>query len=303
MSASDLHHHLLRARFQSGEAAAQAWHAWRKAADLDKLDSDSFLLLPTLGDLIPEWTENDPDRGILQGIVRQAWSQNQLHSKALTQALGVLRDPGFAPRAALGPLVWQQRYWPRKAVRRIQAADLLIAPEQLTKIQQALVADGWTLVDGAASGQQFIFGPPVKLRSASVGTIRLWSRAIPVTDPPARSFGVPSIQDVTIEAFQIPTVSAEDDFIAALSGQFADGIDWRADALMIATHSDLDWNVIAGHTRHRSLVRQRLSHLRDVWSLQVPDAAVEAGFQASLVEAPLASLARTYYRWRDRQRT
>ncbi len=300
------HLHLLRARFaQTAEEATHAWHLWRDATDLNQLDSDSFLLLPALGDLIPEWINNDPDYHILHGIVRQAWSQNQLQLKAFACAFRVLRENGLAPRAAHGPLVWQSRYWPRKAVRRIQSADLLIAPAQLAKIQQALIASGWNLTRTATSRQQFLFGPPVELSLAPVGTLRLWSRAMPVTDPPTRTFGTPSIHslkiDASIDELQLPVVSSEDDVIAALGGQFADGIDWRVDALMIATRTDLDWSIVAEHARHRSLIRNRLCHLRDDWTLPIPNAAIDAGFQASLVEAPLASLARTYYRWRDRR--
>ena len=69
---------LLEALLLPEPEARQAWAEWRATQDIGTLPYTSQQLFPTLIPAFPEWLEDDPAAAILKGVVRQAWSQNQL---------------------------------------------------------------------------------------------------------------------------------------------------------------------------------------------------------------------------------
>src|ERR1700691_4592061 len=82
--------------------AGNAWRRWRESIDLDHLDDRSFHLLPALAGRMPAWLEKDPQRAILLGICRRAWSQNQVCRKLLADALEILSAVGIERVAPTG---------------------------------------------------------------------------------------------------------------------------------------------------------------------------------------------------------
>ena len=90
---------LLRAALSEDDAEAHAaWRSWRGSGDVQQL---SYLSWPAL-QLIPllngprfhEWLAGDPDAGILQGIVRRAWTEAQVRLALAQEAAAQLEQAG-----------------------------------------------------------------------------------------------------------------------------------------------------------------------------------------------------------------
>jgi len=301
MSAQAPHPHLphlllLDALIRPLPEAEDAWRRWRASVDLDQLDHPSFLMLPSLAGRIQDWIVADPQRDILLGICRRAWSQNQVQRKLLADSVGVLRNSKIERVAAVGPVDWGALYWPERSVRPIGRIDLLVEPALVRGAIEALARAGWSAPDPVPdlAGATFLFAPGVRLRSSSGDVLWLHWRALPNTDisisrppilplEPARP-GQPA-------PFAIP---AEHSLIAALGGAHGDGMDWRSDALMIC-RAQLDWDAVAALVRWRSQARARIDELRRDWGVDVP-AMVTKPAWSSGPERLLASTLRVYRR-------
>jgi len=291
--------HLLDALLLEGPQAHDAWRQWRAAADLDALDPASFVLLPTLAAQFSQWLVEDPSQRILLGICRQAWSRNQLQMRGLNEAVAVLRQANSERVIAAGPAVWAAVYWPEKAIRPIGAIDLIVEPSVIRHSLEAFSKAGWTAPEQSKWPEMnaFRFGAPTLLRSASGSIVRLQTRALPNPDLTMSSQGRPPLVPLKIGQGELWTVSAEHAFVAALTGYYEDGVDWRADALMIFRSAPMDWQLVAALVGHRSLARTRIDELRGLWRARIPyETTCEGWLQGC--ERLVAGALRTYRRRR-----
>jgi len=285
------HHLLLRALFQPLPEAERWWRRWRTIVNLDKLDRGSFYTLPALAGCMHGWIQDDPYREILLGICRRAWSQKQIRKKVLAEALSLLRASGIGAAAAIGPLAWEQLYWPAGAIRMIEGVDLVVEPGSVSLCMQAFLRSGWT-VHGRPpdwNGSKFYFAAAIRMRTDSGEEVRLHWRDLPNTDFALRRPDPPEFKPTTDERATLYTPSAARDLVLALGGVFDDGLDWRCDALMIC-RSNVEWNVVETLLKWRSRAKMRLAELRRDWGVQVPQIIVAKLYTASverMVTAPL----------------
>jgi hypothetical protein len=292
-------HLLLDALLLPLPQAADAWRTWRASTDLDHIDQASFYLLPALAGRMPDWLANDPQQAIFLGICRRAWSQNQVSKKLLTDALEILRNAGVERVAAIGPVLWGALYWPTGAIRPVRMIDFLVEPAVVRQAFEALLKAAWKLPNGIpdTSRSRFYFAPGVPVESPSGGQVRLHWRALPNTDFSLRRpmpLELAALQPGQIAPYAIP---AEHSLIAALSGNYGDGMDWHCDALMICRQAGLDWERVADLLRWRSRARDRLDELRRGWGAEIPQAVTKAVWSSG-VEWALASALRVYRRVR-----
>jgi hypothetical protein len=296
MSFEAPHHLLLRALILPAGEAEETWRRWRASTDLDRLDSGSFHMLAALAGRMDTWLRaDDPQRPILLGICRRAWSQNHLRLKDLSEAAAILRSAGIEKMAAIGPVLWGARYWPAGAVRSINTVDILVEPHRVRQALDVLLKAGWTAADRVPNltGSQFYFDPAIRLRAASGGDVRLHWRALPNTDfslrrPPAPSFEPAPSGHLT--AYSIPL---EHSLVAALGQTLSDGTDWRGDALMICQQSGIRWDTVRELLRWRGGARLGLDELRRDWGAPVPLDVTAVGWTGG-VERMLAGWLRSY---------
>lgn len=274
--------------------AEAAWRSWRSSTSLDRLDHDSFLLLPTLADRMPAWIVDDPQQGILKGICRRAWSQNQLQRKLLADVLETLDAAGIQRVAVTGPVLWGELYWPEGAIRPIETIDLLVEPDVVRLALGALLRAGWKAPNGLpdCSGKQWYFAPGVLLESPYDGFVRLHWRALPNTDLSLRCPEFPPLEPLPSSVLAPYKIPLEHSLVAAVGGVHEDGVAWRFDALMICRQPRLCWERVAALLRRRSAQRERLAQLRD-WGVEIPQ-AVTQGVWTSHFERSLASALRAY---------
>lgn len=274
--------------------AGAAWRNWRSSTNLDRLDHDSFLLLPALAGRMPAWIADDPQQGILKGICRRAWSQNQLQRKLLADGLETLDAAGIQRVAATGPVLWGALYWPEGAIRPIETIDLLVEPDMVRLALETLFRAGWKAPNGLpdTSGKQLYFAPGVLLQSPYDGHVRLHWRALPNTDLSLRRPEFPPLEPMPSDVLAPYRIPLEHSLVAALGGVHADSIDWHFDALLICRQPDLRWEKVAGLLRWRSGPRRRLDELR-AWGTEIPQAVTKPVWTSGL-EQSLASALRAY---------
>ena len=298
MSLSASERLLLDALLLSLPQAEDAWRSWRASTDLNRLDNGSFHLIPALAGRMPAWLDGDPQRAILLGICRRAWSQNQIQRKLLADAVAALAAAGIQRVAATGPIAWGAEYWPEGAIRPIGIVDLLIEPGVVLRALDALSRCGWKAVseipDTGRKG--FPFSGGFRMQAAS-GDLRLHWRALPNTDFGLRPPGMPSLQAGKTNLAADFTMPPEESLVAALGGAHDDGVDWRYDAIMMCRRPDLSWKRIGDLLRWRSKPRERLDELRREYDAGIP-AEVTKPASTSGVESVLSSTLRAYRRLR-----
>jgi hypothetical protein len=292
---------LLDALLLPSPRAEDAWRSWRASTDLDSLDDGSFQLLPALTGRLPGWLANDPQRAILLGICRRAWSQNQVQRKLLTDAVQILVAAGIERVAATGPIVWGPLYWPEGAIRPVGMVDLLIEPALVQPAFEALSKAGWKAPDGMpeTGGKHFYFAEGTLLQSPSSGQVRVHWRALPNTDLSLQRPEFPPLEALRPGLVTPYTIPPEHSLVTALGGMHQDGIDWHFDALMICRQPGLYWDTVTALLRRRSGPRERLDELRREWGVEIPR-AVTAPMWTSGMEQILASTLRAYRRRKSR---
>jgi hypothetical protein len=294
-----LHRLLISALLLPEPQAGEAWRGWRAAANLDRLDPASFHLLPGLASRLPEWTSQDPRSAVLLGICRRAWSQNQLRSKLLAEALEIWRSAGIERVAMIGPLAWGALYWPERSIRTAPVVDALVQPSDAWTALQALVEAKWIpqsrLPD--RSPRAFPFEPAVLLRSASGGELRLHWRALPNDDFSLRRPPVPMLIATPPGHVARYTIPPEYALVAALGDPYNDALDWQCDAILIS-RKVVDWVLVAALLRWRAVARSRLTELCRDWSVGAPAAAIRSPWTSG-VERLLAGSLRSYRRVKE----
>jgi len=290
---------LLDALLLPSAAAEEAWRNWRASTDLDSLDKGSFHLLPALTGRMPDWLANEPQRAILLGICRRAWSQNQVQRKLLADAVQLLAAAGIERVAAMGPIVWGALYWPAGAIRPIGMVDLLIEPAVVRPAFEALSNAGWNALNGIpdTGKKQFYFAAGATVKSPSGGHVRVHWRALPNTDLSLQRPEFPPLEALRPDLAAPYTLAPEHSLVAALGGVHEDGIDWSFDAFMICRQPGLRWKKVADLLRWRRTQRERLESLRRECGVEFPPATTAPKWSSG-IEQILASSLRAYRRRR-----
>jgi len=254
-------------------------------------------LLPALAGRMPAWIEDDPQRAILLGICRRAWSQNQVQKKVLADAVEILAAAGIERVAAIGPVLWGSLYWPDGAIRPIDRVDLLVEPAAVVAALEALSKAGCKpsqeIPDPAKT--PFYFAGGALLKSATGGELRLHWRALPNTDFSIRRPAFPPLEALPPGSASRYTIPLEYALVAALSGHYQDAVGWQLDALMICRQPGIPWDRVGTLLRWRSAQRKRLAQLRREGAVEVPPMVTRPKW-TSPVEQLLASALRVYRR-------
>jgi hypothetical protein len=278
--------------------ARDAWRSWRASTDLDRLDHDSFLLLPALAGRMADWLAHDPQQAILRGICRRAWSQNQLRLKLLTDALEILKSAGIDRVAAAGPVLWGTLYWPKGAIRPVGRVDLLVEPAAARSALEAFFKAAWRAPNSVPdiTGKQLYFAPGTLLQPPSGGEVWVHWRALPNTDLALRRPPAPLLEAMQASQIAAYAPPLEHSLITALGGMHQDAINWHCDAFMICRQAGLPWEIVTALLRCRSRERNRLDELRRAWNADIPIAVTKPVWSNGL-EQMLASTLRVYRRY------
>jgi len=269
--------------------AAEAWHRWRGALDIDALPYESQQLLPTLAGRLPRWLERDPCAARLQGIVKMVWSRNQVRLRRAAELRQLLFQEAMAPSVIVGPLAWSMVTRDEGAIRFIPYLSLLVAREHLLKSASTLAGVGWELDGELPRGEALDWSSHISFGKGD-DVLHLHWRLFPT--PAGEAIACERVflertRTVSGNSHEFAVMSAEADLLQRLANRpHWDPLPWQADVLMMP-FDQVNWDEFlslaygfAPAFEFDHLVG-RLAELRRDWQLPIPEIAPARRHQAS----------------------
>jgi Uncharacterised nucleotidyltransferase/ABC transporter len=278
---------LLRAALLHGDAALEAFRAWRVCTDFNRLDTGSYRLLPLLYRNLLQHHSGDPLLAKLKGIYRKTWYRNHFLFHHVTPLLHALRDAGIATLLLKGPALVLQ-YYRDYGLRPMDDFDMLVHLEDAPAAMRMLKEFGWApKLQNLRSPEALIplrhcgeyqdgVGEHLDLHWHVLQECRqpgadddFWSGAVPIT-----------MGDLTTPALN-PTDQLFHVCAHGMRWSQVPPVRWAADAWVILTTEDanIDWQRLCAQAEKRRLVlplRDALAYMCDKLGAPIPpDAAAQ----------------------------
>jgi Uncharacterised nucleotidyltransferase len=266
---------LLEALLSTGPQARQAWEAWRAGVDMDTLPYSSQQLFPALSPAFPDWLEQDSSAAIINGIIRQAWSQNQLRLRRAVELEALWSGAGIRPLVA-GPLAWALRT-PGPAFRPIPYLTFLVPREQVRRAWGALLDTGWEATCDLPADPWWDWRGYVTARQGNLHVKLHWRLlAVPPEDAgDCEKAFLSRTEGVEWNQHRFWTTSIEATFLHILCGEREGDLPWQADVLLVGT-ARIDWpSFLELAQRFAPLGIARLRELRPFSRLALPELALD----------------------------
>jgi hypothetical protein len=261
---------LLKAIVLPPDQSEPHWRAWRVSADLDRLDGKTLLMLPLLSDRMPNWLTGDPARGLLLGIAKRGWTENQLKLRQLAAILEALREAGMGCVVVTGSVAWM--FLHRPGVRRIESLELLIRRDQLACAAAALQRLQWKLSSELPAGEELDRTEGVWLER-DANRLKLSWRPLPWSpEIAADRENLRTGEPVSIFEQDALLPEAEAMLLYALAGdRDPAGLDWRCDALCLLRSRRIDWGRMRDLLLDLPQALPRLRQLQQDWGIAIPE--------------------------------
>ncbi|MEI8357947.1 MAG: nucleotidyltransferase family protein [Deltaproteobacteria bacterium] len=287
--------------------ARESLDAWSRRADVGRLDSGSYRLLPLLWKRLPYLGSEFPSRDLLKGVYRRTWYANRLSIGRLSRLVSVIRAADVPAMVVKGVPLSLEAY--RDAgVRPMGDGDLVVPRVSAHRAVETLVAAGWrpgvtpltgAMVEGSPATARWTVGPrPLEAFDESYFGVRH-----------AHGFATDDGFDVDLHwaLFQGCCDRGADDAVWArahpldLGGEWAlapspadhlllllahgarwnpiPPIRWVADVVSLLRTSTPSWPIFLADARRRGLVvpaRDMLTWLEPRFSVGVPREVLEA---------------------------
>lgn len=259
-------------------ARSAAWYRWRAHLDLDTLSYANLQTLPALATALPQWLEQDPLAPRLHGILKMAWSRNQVLLQTAAELHTTLLQASISPVALIGPLAWSLLAREDGAIRTIPSLTLLIPRHLLFRAVSTLILQGWQLQSPQPDADTLHWSSHLALTQPG-RTLHLHWRITPNPHPGAPKFESEILQNLrTIpwRAHHFHVLSPEADLLHRLTDRPAwDPVPWQADVLM-TPFAAIDWPRLHQLAQrfssqfHPIDTLQRLTDLRRNYHLSIP---------------------------------
>jgi hypothetical protein len=262
-------------------ARTEAWQRWRAALNVDTLSYESLQTLPALAPALPQWLQSDADAARIQGIVKMAWSRNQVRLQRCVEMHQALLRASIHPVALIGPLAWSLLTREDGVIRTIPDLTVLIQRRQLFHAVAVLSAQGWELRNPQPDSNTLDWSSNLALIKGDE-TLHLHWRLFPTSAHKAIGFEnvfMERLRTIVWKGYEFQVLSAEADLLHRLTDRPSwDPVPWRADVLM-TSFADIDWprlrNLAVRYARffEPTDVLERLMDLRRDWQLPIPELA------------------------------
>lgn len=261
---------LLKAIVLPPDQAELHWRAWRASADLDHLDGKTLRMLPLLSRRMPQWLAGDAARGLLLGIARRAWSENQLKLRELAAILQALRESAIERVTLTGSVAWM--FLHRPAIRPAESLEVLIRRDQLVRGAAALERLHWKpsrelpAADELDRTEGMWFG-----RGAD--RLKLSWRLLPWSPEIAADHEkFPTGEAVRIFEHRAFLPEPEALLLQALAADRDPAeLDWRLDALPLLRSRRIDWERIGDWLPDVPYASPRIGELQRDWGIAIPE--------------------------------
>jgi hypothetical protein len=272
---------LLKAALLSGQKANGAWREWKSSADIERVDTASFRLLPLLYANLRAERIQDPLMDKLKGVYRQVWYKNRLFFHHMAALLRSLHDAGIETLVLKGaPLVVS--FYRNYGVRPMTDFDVLVPTRQASAAVHLLQSLGWLPADRWPETFHEAYvtvGNALGFKDAAGGQLDLHWHVLPeCCRPDADDVFWAGAGAVEIDGVATQTLNAADHMLHVCAhGMKWDPvapIRWVADAMTIMKSGvALDWDRLAAETEKRRLVwplKEALRYLRETFDAPVP---------------------------------
>ena len=238
---------LLAALSQSDSEATASWKAWRGATDIQQAPWPELQFISMLnGTRLDEWLVDDPESGVIKGIVRRTWLEAQVRLALAKDATAILESAGCARSTLLGSAGSNLRALHLPAIRPISEIRLLIGRQDLGAADRALESHGWRRYGDFPKIEEMDWWTHLPYFGNGVPLYLHW-RALNVAPDHAaaceRQFrsGHGEIQAVGT-SFRIlsPGLALLEAVAPRSDSKGVDVIPWQAEAALI-TSSEIDW--------------------------------------------------------------
>lgn len=258
----------------SPDQAYRAWRQWYKSADIDRLSWESMQIVPALGGQLWNWLRDDPAAGIVQGIVRRAWTEAQVRLAAARSAIDSIEAAGCSPVVLAGPAAVSLLNQREDAVRPVTLIRLIVRREQLFIAASALESSGWELSGRLPSPDALDRVNCVFYTRNEIGLLLHW-RLLPMSGPLVSACEAEFLanhQSVTCCGRRTLIPATEHILLAALSERVnpdPDIVPWQVDAalLPLAKINWPKWSALAATYAPEAF--DRLEEMRNL-GLDVP---------------------------------
>ena len=133
---------LLKSCLAAADDALAAWERWCACTDLDRIDEESFRLLPLAWYRLQDVAPRDRTFEIAKGVYRRAWYRNQLLFRELSGILDTLAEARIDAMLLKGSSL-ATRYYPNPATRPMVDLDVLVPHGEAVRAIALLQRDGW----------------------------------------------------------------------------------------------------------------------------------------------------------------
>jgi hypothetical protein len=235
--------------------------------------------LPALAPCLPQLLEDDNEAARINGIVKMAWSRNQVRLHKAAELHQTLLKKSGIPVLITGPLAWSLLAREEGCIRTIPDLTMLIPRHHLFKAVAALTGQGWELRSPHPDADTLDWSSNLALTKDDV-TLHLHWRLFPTSAKEAIEFEDALMQrsrPVAWNGYEFQTLSPEADLLHRLTDRpHWDPVPWQADVLML-TFADVEWPRLARlAARFASFFEPvvplgRLMELRRDWDLPIPE--------------------------------
>jgi hypothetical protein len=249
--------------------------------DLDQLSYECLQTLPALAPSLPRWLEEDSDAARINGIVKMAWSRNQVRLHKAAELHETLLEKSGIPVLIAGPLAWSLLTREKGSIRTIPNLTLLIARHHLFKAVSTLTGQGWELRSPEPDSNTLDWSSNLALTKEDV-TLHLHWRLFPTSARAATEFEdafMSRSRPVKWNGHEFQSLSPEADLLHRLTDRpHWDPVPWQADVFAMSL-ADIEWTRLAKLAARFALFFEpvdplgRLMELRRDWNLPIPELA------------------------------
>ncbi len=283
---------LLRACLAEDAGAVEAWQAWRRVQDLDRIDPAAQRLIPLLQhNLARRGVPADgPDLGRYRGMHRKTWYENTAASAHAARVIAGFAAAGI-PTLVLKGTALAVGHYPAGGLRPVGDADLLVPAEHAPAALRLLRDRGGRAHPPRAEADLLAFDLPKRhgweLRSPEGRGVDLHWRLLAVSADAGRDAAFwADARPVRIHDVDTLTLSDPHHLLHVCVHGLCLGREpayhWVADAVMILRHAGPagpDWEAFlrAVHTHGVGLfAAAALRHLAEAYAAPIPPAVLAA---------------------------
>lgn len=227
--------------------AYKAWQNWRASVNIDALEPEDFHVIPVLGGRLSNWLNDDPAAGVFRGILRRAWTENQIRLRSARSVASLLEQGGCGPVFAAASLASCLLNQLPNSIRPLSDVRLAVCRQVLPQAWQILQKAGWKLTGEFPDAAGLDWCTAVHFSQGGLGLLLHW-RFLPA--PPHLAIAAEEeffacSQSVDCLGFSLQVPGPEHALLTALCARHdsdADPVPWQVDAALVPLNR-INWKI------------------------------------------------------------